>query len=75
MPQDCKTRVILIQQICMLPKCYNSSRDLRTVFVFAPGPFLPMWVLFYFNGNFDEKMAKITPPLDPSGHFIFYGID
>ena len=61
MPQDFKTRVILNQQICMLPKCYNSSRDLRTVFIFAPGPFLPMWVLFFdFNENFNGKMAKIN---------------
>ena len=36
-------------QVCMLPKCYKSSTDFRTVFVFALEPFLPMWVLFLFQ--------------------------
>ena len=45
----------------MLPNCYNFSRDFRTVFVFALGLFLTMWVLFFdFNGNFNGKMAKIN---------------
>ena len=34
-------------QFCILPNCYNLSTDFRTVFVFAVGPFLPMWVLFF----------------------------
>ena len=34
-------------QFCILPNCYNLSTDFRTVFVFALGPFLPMWVLFF----------------------------
>ena len=33
----------------MLSKCYKSSTDFRTVFVFALEPFLPMWVLFLFQ--------------------------
>ena len=39
----------------MLPSCYNLYTDFRTVFVFALGPFFPMWVLFF---NFNGKMAK-----------------
>ena len=47
-------------QFCMLPNCYNLSTDFGTVFVFALGPFLPMWVLFFdFNRNFNGKMSKI----------------
>ena len=44
----------------MLPNCSHLLTDFRTVFVFALGPILPMFViLFDFNGNFNGKMAKI----------------
>ena len=56
-------RVILILQkfekFCMLPNCSHLLTDFKTVFVFALGPFLPMFVFFFdFNGNFNGKMAK-----------------
>ena len=54
-------RVILILQkfekSCMLPNCSHLLTDFKTVFVFALGPFLPMFV-FFFNGYFNGKMAK-----------------
>ena len=43
----------------MLSSCCILLTDFRTVFVFALGPFLPMLVIiFYFNGNFNEKMVN-----------------
>ena len=42
----------------MIPKCYNSSTDFRTVFVFALGSFLPMWMLFSVSMNYNGKTAK-----------------
>ena len=43
----------------MLPNYAHLLTDFRTVFVFALGPFLPMFVIFFdFNGNFNGKMAK-----------------
>ena len=43
--------MILIEQskndkFCMFPRCYISPLT-GTVFVFAAGPFIPMWVLFF----------------------------
>ena len=43
----------------MLPNCSHLLTDFRTVFVFALGSFLPMFVIFFgFYGNFNGKMAK-----------------
>ena len=43
----------------MVPNYGHWLTDFRTVFVFALGPFLPMFVIFFdFNGNFNGKMAK-----------------
>ena len=33
-------------KFCMLPNCSHLLTDFRTIFVFAPGPFLPMKVFF-----------------------------
>ena len=46
-------------KFCMVPNFAPWLTDFRTVFVFALGPFLPMFVIFFdFNGNFNGKMAK-----------------
>ena len=43
----------------MLPNCCHLLTDLKTVFVFALGPLIPMWVFFFdFNG-----------PMAINGHF------
>ena len=42
----------------MLPSCCILLTDFRTVFFFALGPFLPMWAIFLFNGNYNGKTAK-----------------
>ena len=43
----------------MVPNCAHLLTDIRTVFVFVLGPFLPIKVIFFdFNGNFNGKMAK-----------------
>ena len=43
----------------MVPNFAPWLTDFRTVFVFALGPFLPMFVIFFgFNGNFNGKMEK-----------------
>ena len=34
-------------KFCMLPNCAHLLTDFRTVFVFALGPFLPMFVIFF----------------------------
>ena len=44
----------------MLPSFAPWFTGFRTVFVFALRPFLPMWVPFGFNGNFNGKMTKIN---------------
>ena len=44
----------------MLPNCSHLLTDFRTVFVFALGPFLPIFAIFFdLNGNFNGKMAII----------------
>ena len=55
----------------MVPNYAHWLTDFRTVFVFALGPFLPMFVIFFdFNGNWENgknsdghkwpNMAKIA---------------
>ena len=43
----------------MLPSCCILITVFKTVFVFALGPFLPMFVIFFcFNGNYNGKTDK-----------------
>ena len=43
----------------MVPNYAHWLTDFRTVFVFALGPFLPMFVIFFgFNGNKWENGKK-----------------
>ena len=55
-------RGILIEQICKItslhaPKVSKFVHRFQNIFVFALGPFLPMWVLFF---DFNGKMANIN---------------
>ena len=53
----------------MVPNYAHWLTDFRTVFVFALGPFLPMKVVFfYFNWNFNGKMAKNMAKMVIYGH-------
>ena len=45
----------------MVSSCSILFTDFGTLFVFAVGPLLPLSVIFFdYNGNFNEKMAKIN---------------
>ena len=45
----------------MVSCCSILFTDFGTLFVFAVGPLLPLSVIFFdYNGNFNEKMAKIN---------------
>ena len=54
-------RIFDIFNFYMVSCCSILFTDFGTLFVFAVGPLLPLSVIFFdYNGNFNEKMAKIN---------------